>query len=44
MVHLPHSARIQHGDIVGMRIDVDAGHVGFWVNKKHVKDVQVSVQ
>lgn len=43
VVLLPHSSRIQNGDILGMRLDVDAGTVGFWVNRKHVKDVQLNV-
>jgi hypothetical protein len=40
---LAHSSRMQNGDILGMRLDVDAGTVGFWVNRKHVKDVQLNV-
>ena len=40
---LPHGARLQHGDVLGIRIDVDAATVGFFVNKKHMKDVHLSV-
>lgn len=40
---LPHTAKVHSGDVIGMRVDVDAGTVGFWVNKKHVKDVHLNV-
>jgi hypothetical protein len=40
---IPHNAKLHGGDVVGMRLDVDAATVGFWVNSKHIKDVQLNV-
>lgn len=40
---LPHNAKLHAGDVLAMRLDVDAATVGFWVNKKHIKDVHLNI-
>jgi len=40
---LAHNCKVHSGDVIGIRIDVDAATVGFWLNKSHVKDVHLNV-
>ena len=37
MALLAHNSKVHNGDVIGIRIDVDAATVRFWLNRKHVK-------